>query len=163
MFRRVTKGLAAVAALTTLAAWFGVRPSEAKEWPGPYDQAARRYYAEEERDYRALGYDATGTGRAGNSRPYYPYYGAYSQPAPAPDNAARIRVIVPAEAKVWFDNKPTTQAGPERRFESPALTPGRRYTYDVKAQWHDQDGKDLTRTRQVDVSANADVTVDLTR
>jgi uncharacterized protein (TIGR03000 family) len=156
--------MAAVAALTTLVAWFGVRPSEAKDWPGPYDQAARRYYADEERDYRALGYDATGTGRVGNGRSYYPYYySAYSQSVPVRDNAARIRLIVPTEAKVWFDSKPTTQAGPERNFESPVLTPGRQYSYEVKALWRDKDGKEVTRTRQVDVSANANVTVDFTR
>jgi uncharacterized protein (TIGR03000 family) len=174
MILRATKAVAALAGLAALAAWVCPPPAEAKEWPGPYDHAARRYYADEERDYQALGYDTRGAGRSGVSWPYthrypyaagtpYNYYGASSQPAPARDNAARVRVIVPADAKVWFDNRATTQAGAERWFESPALTPGRQYTYDIKAQWRDQDGKEVTRTGQVDVSANASVTVDLTR
>jgi uncharacterized protein (TIGR03000 family) len=160
MIRRATT---AVAALAALAAWTGPPAAQAKEWPGPYDQAARRYYAEEERDYRAMGYDATGTGRSSTVRPYYQYYGVYAPPAPAPDNVARVRLIVPEGAKVWFGDKETKQAGTERRFESPALTPGRAYTYDVKVQWRGADGKDVTRTRQVDVSANANVTLDFTR
>jgi uncharacterized protein (TIGR03000 family) len=159
-----------LAAIVALTAWLGVRPAEGKEWPGRYDQAARRYYDEEERDYRAMGYD-TRTGSLTYpllfsphaSPPNYRYYGVSAPPAPVRSNTARIRLIVPAEAQVWFDNHATTQAGPERRFESPALAPGRQYTYAVKAQWRDASGKEVTRTRQVDVGANSEVTVDLTR
>jgi uncharacterized protein (TIGR03000 family) len=88
-------------------------------------------------------------------------YGASAQPAATPDNAARVRVLVPAaDAKVWFDGKETKQTGVVRRFESPALTPGHEYSYDVKAQWRDQEGKEVTRTRHVDVRANGLATVD---
>jgi uncharacterized protein (TIGR03000 family) len=88
-------------------------------------------------------------------------YGAASQPAA--DNEARLRVIVPPNARVWFDDKATSQTGPVRFFESPVLTPGRDYTYDVKAQWRDENGKDVTQTRHVDVRANSRVNVDFTR
>jgi uncharacterized protein (TIGR03000 family) len=70
---------------------------------------------------------------------------------------------VPADAKLWFDGAATRQSGAVREFESPQLKPGKEYTYDVKAQWRDADGKEVTRTRRVDVRANANVTVDFTR
>ncbi len=85
-------------------------------------------------------------------------YGARSQAAA--DNEARLRVIVPADAKVWFDGHETKQTGSVRFFESPALTPGHEYSYDVKAQWRDQNGKEVTRTRHVDVRPNERTTVD---
>jgi uncharacterized protein (TIGR03000 family) len=90
-------------------------------------------------------------------------YGAYAPGSAVRDNTARIRVNVPAGAKLWFDDKPTMQTGAVRYFESPALKPGHEYSYEVKAQWRDADGKEVTRTRQVDVSANADASVDFTR
>jgi len=97
-----------------------------------------------------------------------PYAIAYTNPVQryastqhvVADNTASIRVTVPAGATVWFDDNKTTQTGSERLFESPPLTPGRHYSYDLKAQWRDQDGKEVTQTRHVDVSANASVSVE---
>jgi uncharacterized protein (TIGR03000 family) len=175
MIRQVTKGLSAVAALAALAC-AGMPSAQAKEWPGPYDHAARRYYADEARDYAAMGYDVP-SGYGQYNRPYYysappTYYRGYPYAAPAyplgayapaaPDNAAHVRVVVPADAQVWFDGNATKATGPVRRFDSPALTPGRQYTYDVKARWRGADGKEVTQTRHVDVAANADVDVDFT-
>ena len=111
----------------------------------PYAAATSDYY------YATPAYGATPSANYS--------YGAYSS---SPDNAARLRVVVPADAKVWFDGNPTKMTGAVRQFESPALKPGRQYTYDVKAQWRDRDRKDVTRTRRVDVGASADVTVDFT-
>jgi len=103
---------------------------------------------------------------------YAPYYG-YAYPStyvypvptyvgtpPVAANTASIRVTVPAAAKMWIDDKTTTQTGSERLFESPPLTPGADYSYDIKAQWRDQDGKEVTQTRRVNVSANASIRVD---
>jgi uncharacterized protein (TIGR03000 family) len=111
----------------------------------------------------------------------YPYYGdtssyysgspmysdmsssyGYGAPAQSQDNSARIRVIVPPDAKVSFGDSPTQQTGPVRFFASPELTPGKDYSYDVKATWT-QDGKEVTQTRHVDIRANAGFTVDFTR
>jgi uncharacterized protein (TIGR03000 family) len=111
----------------------------------PYAAATSDYY------YATPAYGATPSANYS--------YGAYSS---SPDNAARLRVVVPADAKVWFDGNPTKMTGAVRQFESPALKPGRQYTYDVKAQWRNRDDKEVTRTRRVDVGANADVTVDFT-
>jgi uncharacterized protein (TIGR03000 family) len=58
-------------------------------------------------------------------------YGAY---APTQENTVHIRLVVPDDAKVWFDNKETKQTGETRQFESPALAPGHQYVYDVKVR-----------------------------
>ena len=72
----------------------------------------------------------------------------------APSNTAGIQVSVPADAKVWFDDFLTEQTGPERSFESPPLTPGKTYSYEITAQWRGPDGKDVVRKQQVSVRAN---------
>jgi uncharacterized protein (TIGR03000 family) len=180
MTRRLTRALAVTAAVAVVVAWVGARVARA-DGHGPYDHDGGRWYADEERDFSRLGYDAYGTGRARESRFFYPAatgyyygptysftppadysYGAYSPSAPARDNTAHIRLIVPAGAKVWFGQSATQQTGAVRWFESPQLTPGKQYTYDVKVTWN-ENGKEMTRTRQVDVSANSNTTVDLTR
>jgi uncharacterized protein (TIGR03000 family) len=183
MARQVRAALTALAALAVLVCG-GMPRAQAKDYPGPYDHAGRGYYADEARYIQQAGFDFPmfewSRYRQPSSYSYspsyysspsyyggYPYaiapdysYGAY---APAADNLARVRVMVPADAKVWFDGKATRQDGTDRRFESPALTPGRIFSYEVKAQWRDKDGKEVTRSRRVDVSANANVTVDFTR
>jgi uncharacterized protein (TIGR03000 family) len=88
------------------------------------------------------------------------------QGAPAPPgtgNTATVCVVVPEGAQLWFGDQGTKQTGSVRYFESPPLTPGRKYYYDVKARWRDANGKEVTRTRQVAVRANAVVTVDFTQ
>jgi len=75
------------------------------------------------------------------------------------DNTARLRVLVPANAKVWVGGQETGQAGTEREFGSPALTPGKTYTYEVKARWMQGD-RPVEKTRQVKVMANQTTTVD---
>jgi uncharacterized protein (TIGR03000 family) len=180
MTRQTTKRVATLVAVAALVGWAGARPAQAQQGRGPYDHDGGRYYADEARDYARLGYDVPLSRYAGYVRPIFVYpsaprryyggdpyaaapnysYGAY---APAADNAARIQVVVPADAQVWFDGKATKMSGARRQFESPALTPGRQYTYDVKARWRGADGKEVTQTRHVDVAANSDVTVDFTR
>jgi uncharacterized protein (TIGR03000 family) len=87
-------------------------------------------------------------------------YGAYS---PTQKNTAHIRLVVPADARVWFGDEATKQRGETRHFESPALEPGHQYVYDVKVRWRDKDGQEVTRTRQLNVSANDNVSIDFTR
>ena len=128
-----------------------------------YDNSA--YY--DTYPYGALGYD---------TYPYYaddsyaaPEYGDLTPPpadtgayAPPADNVAHMHVIVPPDAKVWFNGSPTQQAGSDREFASPPLVPGQDYSYDITARWT-EDGREVTQTRHVDVRANADVVVDFTR
>jgi uncharacterized protein (TIGR03000 family) len=139
--------------------------------PGYYGYSSPYYYGD---TYSYAPYYSGDTGTFYNTTPYYggmnfdngtPIYNdtgdsGYAYGSTVQDNGARIRVIVPQDAKVWFDNRMTQQTGTERNFQSPALTPGRDFSYDVKAQWKDQNGKEVTQTRHVDVRANSNVTVD---
>ncbi len=77
----------------------------------------------------------------------------------AADNTARLRILVPANAKVWVGGQETGQSGQEREFGSPPLTPGKSYTYEVKARWM-QAGEPKEQTRKVKVIANRTTTVD---
>lgn len=79
-----------------------------------------------------------------------------------PRNTATIRLRLPEDAKVWFDGEKTSHKGTERVFHSPPLTPGKNYTYEVRAEWK-KDGKPVEDKRTVRVHANADVQVDFTR
>jgi uncharacterized protein (TIGR03000 family) len=91
-------------------------------------------------------------------------------PAPTPedpnavveDDAIHIRVRVPADAQVWFENEKTTLTGAERYFDSPAVTPGKNYTYSIRASWMDN-GREVSRTRKIPVHAGEKVTVDFLR
>jgi uncharacterized protein (TIGR03000 family) len=187
MTSHLTKRVAAFAAVVLLA-WVGARPARAKDYPGPYDQAAGQYYADEERHYQAqFGRYATLPSRDERPSYYMGYpggevrlryaYGALVAPAsgaamslaysygaymPSTSNTAHIHLIVPADALVWFSDAPTRQTGSMRYFKSPELMPEKDYTYDVKVRWT-ENGREVTRTRRVGVSAGSSVTVDFTR
>jgi uncharacterized protein (TIGR03000 family) len=84
-------------------------------------------------------------------------YGAV--PASATAATARITVRIAPDAQIWFDDAPTRQTGALREFESPPLTPGMAYTYDIRAQWR-EGGREVTRSRHISVQAGGRVTVD---
>ena len=77
----------------------------------------------------------------------------------ATDNTAHLRILVPADAKLWVGGMQTEKLGIEHDFNSPALTPGKSYTYEVKARWM-QAGQPVERTRKVKVMANRTTTID---
>jgi uncharacterized protein (TIGR03000 family) len=79
-----------------------------------------------------------------------------------PSGAVTVTVHVPADADVWFDGDATKQQGEWREFASPPLTPGKDYSYDVRARWT-VGGKAVDQTRTVVVHANDKVEVDFTR
>src|SRR5205823_7043840 len=105
----------------------------------------------------------------GYNYPDYNYgdatYGGYSddtsQQSTADQNAAHIRVLVPDNAQVWFDDAPTQQTGSVRIFDTPALEPGRSYTYQVRARWT-ENGRDVSQTREAKIHPGDSVTVDFT-
>jgi uncharacterized protein (TIGR03000 family) len=107
--------------------------------------------------------------RAGSSyspRYYRTYVPAYTNFAPArvPSPAlasTSIRVQVPAQARVWFDNQSTSQTGAVRDFVSPPLTPGQEYRYTVRATWS-EDGHEIQRQQVVSFSAGDPVSIDFT-
>ena len=80
-----------------------------------------------------------------------------------PDDRAHLEVRVPAmDAQVLFDGDPTRQQGMDRMFVSPPLTPGKSFTYSIEARWM-ENGRMVTQSRSVPVSAGQTATVDFTR
>ena len=63
---------------------------------------------------------------------------------------------MPRNARVWFDGVLTTSTGSVREYQSPPVTPGQRYTYQIQARWNDN-GQERTQTQQVEVTAGAHV------
>jgi uncharacterized protein (TIGR03000 family) len=61
----------------------------------------------------------------------------------------RILVRVPPDADVLFDGNATQQKGADRMFETPSLDPNKSYSYDVTAQWKDQNGQQHKEKRTV--------------
>jgi uncharacterized protein (TIGR03000 family) len=82
------------------------------------------------------------------------------QPAPAQATSApaEITVVVPTDAEVLFDGAPTTQKGAERLFVSPALEPGKTFSYQVLARWQAK-GQAVEQTRTARVTSGARVRV----
>lgn len=75
-----------------------------------------------------------------------------------PDPIAHLTVNVPAGARLWLDGTPTTRTGPVRLFVSPPLTPGGRYSYQIRASW-DESGHEVTQSQKVEVTAGSHVSV----
>jgi uncharacterized protein (TIGR03000 family) len=88
--------------------------------------------------------------------------GALPDPRPmAAFGTARITVQVPANAKVWVDDLPTTQSGAVREFVTPpALELGKTYKYTFRAQW-DENGQTITREQTVEFQSGGAVIVNL--
>ncbi len=75
---------------------------------------------------------------------------------------ALVDVVLPADAALEFQGVLTALTGSARRFQSPPLDPGQAYTYDVRATWRDN-GRDVVRTRQVEVRAGDRLEIDFSR
>ena len=55
----------------------------------------------------------------------------------------------------------TAPTGEVRRFASPPLAPGKEFTYEVRARWT-EGGKEVSRARDVGVTAGARARIDFT-
>jgi len=57
--------------------------------------------------------------------------------SPATDVAtpANFQIRVPDGAEIWFEGSKTSQTGSVRTFVSPAVQPGKSFTYDIRARW----------------------------
>jgi uncharacterized protein (TIGR03000 family) len=87
---------------------------------------------------------------------------AMATPAPAGgDDTAKITVILPVEAELYFDGHETAEMGPEREFVTPPLNKGRNYSYSIRAVWT-EDGRPVERVRKVSFQAGAQVRVNFT-
>lgn len=100
------------------------------------------------------------------ARPSY-YSEDYAGPATRanePSKVAYIRVRVPANAQLWFnEDEKRTQKGATREFVTPALDPDRIYVYLVKARWIEQGGIEVQKTLRVRTIAGTRVTVNFVR
>jgi uncharacterized protein (TIGR03000 family) len=74
---------------------------------------------------------------------------------------ARLKLMVPKDAVVEIEGVKTTQTGEVRNFVSPALVPGKNYSYTVKATWKDAEGKDVVKEEVVKVQPGQEAQVDL--
>jgi uncharacterized protein (TIGR03000 family) len=74
-------------------------------------------------------------------------------------NAALINVKVAQNATLTFDDEPTQQTGEFRQFMTPALEPGKNFSYTVHAKWQDG-GRDMDQSRKVSVRAGQQTQVD---
>jgi uncharacterized protein (TIGR03000 family) len=122
-------------------------------------------------DGPSLGYDSGYSGYAGglplsdggatSGTPYSGTYGAYNPSVSVvtpSEKRAHITLSVPEGAQVWFEGGKTKSTGAVRQFQSPPLTPGEKYTYEIRARWT-ENGREVTQTQQVGVSAGANVRV----
>ncbi len=110
------------------------------------------------------GYYAPGfTGQYAASGTNMGYGGAYesSEENLNNPNAIAVNVRVPANAKVWFDDQPTQQQGSFRQFISPPVQPDKAYTYTIKAEWTDNNGQKVDKTKEVNVHAGDRFTLDM--
>jgi uncharacterized protein (TIGR03000 family) len=100
-------------------------------------------------------------GEPGSSYYYAP---SVLPPAPTQDTTrALIEVRVPAEAEIWFEGDKTSQTGSVRQFVTPPVTPGKMFTYDIRARWTGADGKPVDLQRSVQFQAGQRLTVDFVR
>jgi uncharacterized protein (TIGR03000 family) len=96
--------------------------------------------------------------------PAYPYdyslasSAATSSTAPLQDKTARVTVTVASDAQVWLNESGTKSIGLVRQYQSPPLTPGSRYTYEIRARWNDN-GHETTQTQKVAVTAGSHASV----
>jgi uncharacterized protein (TIGR03000 family) len=97
-----------------------------------------------------------------------PPAGPTPMPKPAPKKKtsldglapATIVVSLPGDASLTFDSYKTSSTSGRRVFTSPALTPGKIYSYTLKAQIM-RDSKPVTVTREVEVRAGQETIVNL--
>ena len=95
---------------------------------------------------------------AGYQAYYSPVTAAPNTAPPQSDGAALVTAVVPADAEIWFEGIRTTTTGSVREYQSPPLTPGNRYTYEIRARWN-ENGHEMDQTQQVSVTAGAHVNV----
>jgi uncharacterized protein (TIGR03000 family) len=122
----------------------------------PYGGYSNYYPSTYSPDWSSPAYNSGYYGSYGGVTPPYP--ASYSPATVQPDAIAQITVSLPADAVIWFDGSKTTSTGSVREYQSPPLTPGIRYTYEVRARWN-ENGQEVTQTQQVQITAGTRVNV----
>ena len=70
-----------------------------------------------------------------------------------------MSVKVPADAKVFVNDRPTTSTGSDREYVSRDLQPGARYNYTVRAEFV-RDGKPVVENQTIQLAAGQNAAVD---
>jgi CRISPR-associated Cas5-like protein len=78
------------------------------------------------------------------------------------DNKAHIWLRVPLSAEIWVNGVKTKQTGESRYFFSPPLTPGKKYSYQIRLRWM-KDGKPVEETQRILVQAGLTIRRDFTQ
>lgn len=74
---------------------------------------------------------------------------------------ATVIFRLPADASLIVDGEKTNQTGSTRKFVTPPLKPGRKYTYNVVAEWEPNNYTRITRGRKIYVLSGKETEVDL--
>lgn len=91
-------------------------------------------------------------------------YSGPEGPKNEPGKVAYLRIRLPANAQLWFnDQEKRTQKGATREFVTPALDPDRIYVYHIKARWTEEGGVEVQKTLRVRTIAGTRVTVNFVR
>jgi len=77
------------------------------------------------------------------------------------DNRAHIWLRVPKGAEIWVNGIKTKQTGESRYFFSPPLTPGEKYSYQMRLRWM-KDGKPVEETQRILIQAGQTIRRDFT-
>jgi uncharacterized protein (TIGR03000 family) len=117
-----------------------------------------------ERGYPATGYDASGY-----AVPGYATLSTIPRQSPAmstrsttmvpSDYVARVVVRVPEDARLEFGGVTVEQPGRIRKFTTPALTPGQKYSYDIRAVWT-EGNRPVVKERTIIVYAGEKADID---
>jgi uncharacterized protein (TIGR03000 family) len=132
-------------------AYGGYYPYSYSSYPSYYGYGPTNYYPQPSTTYVV----------PGTSSQYSLYPPGNSSQNLYPNSSASIEVHVPPDAELWFDGTKTQQTGAVRQFVTPSLPEGKTSEYEVRATWTDPEGKQVVRTRQVQVSPNQQTILNL--
>jgi uncharacterized protein (TIGR03000 family) len=76
-----------------------------------------------------------------------------------PADVGRVTVKLPADARLFVDGVSYPSTSATRSFETPRIEPGRRYSYELRAEVV-RDGRTLSESRRVVVEAGKEVNVE---
>lgn len=124
-----------------------------------YVQPSAYYYVSPSLSPRAAAYYSGGYTGSAYAGPGYGGAPPQSDSVSLSDSDALFNVKVPPNAEVWINGDKTTQTGSQREFISNGLTPGKLYTYEVRAKWT-QDGKTFDKTQKVQIQGGERRTAD---
>ena len=106
-------------------------------------------------NYRYYGSEPSGCAASPNGGYPPPAISPTSLPTSAPprvSNSVQFKVNVPASAKVFVNNRPTTSTGEDRTFTSTGLQPAQVYLFRVRAEFVRQ-GKSVIEEKTIQLTA----------